>query len=383
MRHVIGLQLDPRYHGITVNAMDGPIARNGAGRCCAGARHALPDDNEVRRCHQPWDVTESRDQSIGTSGGLVSGEGGVVPPRREVAEPRNAVDINLASPNVARVYDAYLDGAQNFASDRDFAREAQKAFPGIRHGVQDNREFLRRSVTYMATKGVRQFLDLGAGIPTIGSVREIARRHRDDARIISVDDDPVVVSSNRQDFLGDPDSLAVWGDLRNPDGILQRPDVQDLFDLEEPVGVLLVAVLHFIASHDEAATIVAGYVREIAAGSYVAISHGSMDAAPVEQQKQLERFVDKYRTTPTPLFLRNHDEVARLFGGLGMVSAFAEDGSAGDHTDNRAEQASEIDSKHGDNVVHLPEWRPDVTLAIPSSLAHRCAWCGVGVKPPP
>jgi hypothetical protein len=314
----------------------------------------------------------------------VSGEGAFAPPLQKVADAEDS-DIDLVSPNVARIYNAYADGAQNFATDRDFARAAEKVFPAIRHGVQDNRDFLRRSVTHMVVNGVRQFLDLGAGIPMPGGVREIARQGCADARVISVDHEPVSVASNREDFTGDPNALAIWDDLRKPADILRRRDVRGLFDLREPVGVLLVAALHFVAPTDDPARVVARYVREIPAGSYVVISHGSSDAAPPEQREQLAQFVDMYRAARTPLYLRDRDVVAGFFEGLVMVHPAIGAGDAAAAGDgDRVNMASQVEPAGADGVVHLPDWRPDEAWGDRRlSLAHRCAWCGVGRKPPP
>lgn len=312
----------------------------------------------------------------------MSGEGAVAPSLQKTAETSHS-DIDIVSPNIARVYNAYSGGALNFAPDRDFAREAARVFPGIFDGVLDNRNFLRRSVATMAADGVQQFLDLGAGIPMPGGVRETARRYSGLARIISVDNEPVAVASNREQYTNDSNALAIFDDLRDPEHVLHRSDVRGFFDLDEPIGVILGAVLHFVPSTDDATDIVARYVREIPVGSWVAISHGSMDAALPEERQQMVRFVDMYRHSKTPLYLRDHDDVAGFFAGLAMISpASGADGSTTDHDSGQVGEAVPAPPTAVDCVVHLPDWRPDdaVDGQQEPSAAHHFAWCGVGRK---
>ena len=314
----------------------------------------------------------------------MSGEGAVSPSLSEAEVVESGIDV--VSPNVARIYNAYSHGALNFATDRDFARAAATVFPAIFDGVLDNRSFLRRAVATMAASGLRQFLDLGAGISMSGNVHETARRYRPEARIISVDNEPVAVASNRGKFVGDSNALAIFDDLREPELIFRRSDVRGLFDLDEPIGIILGAVLHFIPSTDDATDIMARYVREIPAGSWIAISHGSMDAAPPEQQDQMTQFVDKYRNSTMPLYLRDHVDVVRFFTGLIMVSPVrGADGLLPGRPCDQACIASDVQSTGADGVVHLPDWRPDESMdgEQKASEAHHCAWCGVGRKPPP
>ncbi|WP_243420798.1 SAM-dependent methyltransferase [Micromonospora globispora] len=154
-------------------------------------------------------------------------------------------------PNVARMYDYFLAGCHNFAADRAAAERILEIFPDTRAAAQTNRAFLRRAVRYVAEQGVRQFLDIGAGLPTQGNVHEVLRAVAPDSRVVYVDNDEVAVAYARRLLPTDGRTVVVQGDVRRPDELLADPEVRRAIDFDQPVAVLLAAVLHFVPDADD------------------------------------------------------------------------------------------------------------------------------------
>jgi S-adenosyl methyltransferase len=221
------------------------------------------------------------------------------------------LDVNV--PNAARMYDYALGGYHNFAVDREFVERAESAIPGAKLVGHANRAFLGRAVQWLVDAGVRQFLDIGSGIPTLGNVHEVAQASAPGSRIVYVDVDPVAVEHSRAILAGNPHTCAIEGDLRRPDEILGHPEVLRMLDLSRPVAVLMIAVLHFVSDADDPAAIVARLREALVPGSYLAVSHG----APVRQDLRTIRQI--YQQTPTPLHLREEGRVAGLLSGLQIV----------------------------------------------------------------
>ncbi|MEV4511229.1 SAM-dependent methyltransferase [Dactylosporangium sp. NPDC049525] len=223
--------------------------------------------------------------------------------------------VDITTPNAARVYDYALGGFHNFEVDRRFAEEAERAWPGAIQVAHDNRAFLGRVVRWLAGSGVRQFLDIGSGIPTLGNVHEVAQFAAADARVVYVDIDPVAVAHSRRILAGNRYATAVQGDLRRPQDILGHPDVAGMLDLSEPVAVLMVAVLHFIDDADDPAGIARQFAAATVPGSYVAISHAApgTDAVAQENVRRL------YQRTPTALHVRSPARVAELLAGWHLL----------------------------------------------------------------
>ncbi len=223
--------------------------------------------------------------------------------------------VDITTPNAARVYDYALGGSHNFEVDRRFADAAERAWPGILQLAHDNRAFLGRVVRHLAGSGVRQFLDIGSGIPTLGNVHEVAQYAAADARVVYVDIDPVAVAHSRRILAGNRYATAVRGDLRRPQAILGDPEVTAVLDLSKPVGVLLVAVLHFIDDADDPAGILRQFAAATAPGSHVAVSHAvpAVDAMGQEIVRQL------YQRTSTALHLRSRARVAELLSGWRLL----------------------------------------------------------------
>jgi SAM-dependent methyltransferase len=219
----------------------------------------------------------------------------------------------------ARMYDYYLGGIHNFPADQEAARAVIERAPLIRASVRANRAFLRRAVRYLTSVGVRQFLDIGSGIPTEGNVHEIAQRGIPDARVVYVDIDPEAVSESLELLEGNQFATAIRANAREPRDILDHPQVRKLLDFDQPVAVLMVAVLHFVEDTDEAREIVATFRSALAPGSYLVLAHSTVDEQVFDPQL-LKRTLDVYRRqTATPLTTRTHSEVLSLFEGFDLV----------------------------------------------------------------
>jgi hypothetical protein len=219
----------------------------------------------------------------------------------------------------ARIYDYHLGGTHNFPADREAAAAMASMFPLAPALARSNRAFLRRAVRYIAGKGVRQFLDIGSGIPTEGNVHEIADTAIADARVAYVDIDPVAVSESLEILAGNPAATAVRGDLRDPQAIIEHPQVRGLLDLGEPVGLLLLAVLHFIPEDPAAYDVVSQLVNALAPGSFLVISHASADEQVLDPDTMDSAQAIYQRRTATPFHLRSHTQVEQFFAGLDLV----------------------------------------------------------------
>lgn len=236
----------------------------------------------------------------------------------------------MTRPSVARVYDFYLGGSHNFASDRAFAREVLQVYPELTTITRDNRDFLRRAVLYLCSQGVDQFLDLGSGIPTAGNVHEVAHTVNPRARVVYVDHDPVAVTHSRELLTGTEGAVVISDDLRDPGRVLRDAVAVGDFDLARPVAVLMVSVLHFVGDQEDPAALVREYMGATVPGSYVAISHarsdGKRDAAATEAVYNRSR-------SPNPMQFRSTAEIRGLFGELTLIDP---------------------------GLVHLPRWRPEL-----------------------
>jgi hypothetical protein len=221
-------------------------------------------------------------------------------------------DLDIDTPNPARMYDYLLGGAANFAADRAAARRVLEVNPAGRRQVQANRAFLRRVVRRLAGSGVRQFLDLGSGIPTVGNVHEIVLRSAPDARVVYVDSEPIAASYSRRALAGVPGTAVVRADIRDVDHVLGQ--ARELLDLDEPVAVLMFSVLHFILDDDEVRKLVGGYRNHSAPGSWLAISHGCADDNP-----GIDRAVAEYQQTSLPGRVRSRAAITELFDGYELV----------------------------------------------------------------
>jgi hypothetical protein len=254
-------------------------------------------------------------------------------------------------PNIARVYDYLLGGSHNFAADRASAEEFLGRWPDARETMRVNRAFLGRAVRYLAgSVGLCQFLDIGSGIPTMGNVHEIAQQAYPAARIVYADIDPVAVLHSQAILARNPGAIAIQADLRQPRGILDQPELRRTLDLSQPVGLLLVAVLHFFPDAGEPAALVAGLRDALAPGSYVVISHATTDGQPAHVAEAM----DLYARTTAPFEPRSHAGILRFFDGFDLVEP---------------------------GLVRAPLWRPDGPAGNGEGPEQAAVYGGVGCKP--
>ncbi|MFF9458321.1 SAM-dependent methyltransferase [Streptomyces flaveolus] len=239
--------------------------------------------------------------------------------------------IDISVPSVSRIYDFYLGGSHNFEVDREAARRALEFLPGLPKIMQANRAFMRRAVRFAAQEGIDQFLDIGSGIPTYGNVHEVARAARPGARVVYVDHDPVAVAHSQAVLEGAEDADVVAADLLKPQDILTSPQVERLIDLNRPVALLLVAILHFVEDADDPRAAVAELSDALAPGSLLVLTHASYEGIPLPAERA-GGAVDVYKDIRNPLIMRSRDEIARFFEGYDMVEP---------------------------GLVPMPRWRPE------------------------
>ncbi|MDH6113848.1 O-methyltransferase involved in polyketide biosynthesis [Kitasatospora sp. MAP12-15] len=264
-------------------------------------------------------------------------------------EPPAELDTDIAHP--ARMYDYYLGGKDNFPADREAAEKIIAAVPFARLGARLNRQFLGRAVTFAAERGVRQFLDIGTGIPAVGSTSEVAHRVAPDARVVYVDNDPIVLTHARALLANHPagHTTVIQADLRDPATILADPGLLAAIDLAQPVALMLVAVLHFI--QDEEATRVVSQLRDaLAPGSLLILSHGSQDFM---EPATVRASTGIYSKASAPLVLRDRAQIADFFTGFDLVEP---------------------------GLVQLPLWRAEQSQ-LPADWHHVSGYAGVAVKP--
>lgn len=257
--------------------------------------------------------------------------------------------IDLMQPSPARIYDFYLGGSHNFEVDRAVARRAIELWPDLPKIMQANRAFMRRAVRHAVASGITQFVDIGSGIPTFGNVHEVARAACPEARVVYVDRDPVAVAHSQAILAGDDRATVIQADMRDPEAIFGAPELRRLIDLDRPVALLLVAVLHFVVDEDDPRGLVARLAAHLPSGSELVLSHATQDgrADMADSHQQL------YRRIGSPLTMRSHADVMGFFDGFELVEP---------------------------GLVFFPRWRPDVPddEEDPSRLS---GLAGVGRKP--
>jgi len=262
-------------------------------------------------------------------------------------------EIDTSKPHPARMYDYYIGGKNHFAADRAVADKALASWPAGRIGLRENRKFLGRVVRYLAAEaGIRQFLDIGSGLPSTNNVHEVAQDAAPDSRVVYVDNDPMVLTHARALLDSSPEGRTAYmqADLRSPLSIIWSPAVREVLDFREPVALMLVAVLHFLGDEDKPDEVVGTLLDALPPGSYLAASHMTLehDAAAVGGGQQA------YRDAGLEMHARDADEFARLaFSGLEMVPP---------------------------GVVLVSEWRPDSRAPRPTPAEVSC-YGGVARKP--
>ncbi len=246
-------------------------------------------------------------------------------------QPASRDDNEVNRPNVARIYDAALGGFANFVADRAALDALLDAYPDTLLAARANRAFLRRAVAFLAAQGIDRFLDVGSGLPTVGNVHEVARRVNPKARVVYVDNDPVAVRYSRELLEEEAVSgvAAIEADLRDPAAILSRPAVRRLLAARRPLALLLLAVLPLIPDDDAARRVVRQLTAALPTGSYLAISHATLEGG---EAQALAQFVRQYEARTSPVAFRPRATIEDFFAGCELVPP---------------------------GLVFLPAWRPD------------------------
>ncbi|MCW2935646.1 MAG: hypothetical protein JWM19_6608 [Actinomycetia bacterium] len=265
-----------------------------------------------------------------------------------VAEALERLDISVA--HIARVYDYWLGGKDNFAADRAAGDATMAVYPGIRLSAQANRAFLARAVRHLAGhEGIRQFLDVGTGLPTANNTHEVAQATAPDSRIVYVDNDPLVLTHARALLTGSKEGATAYldADLRETDKILDQ--AAKTLDFSQPVAIMLMAILHYIKDLDQARHIVARLLDAVPSGSFLVITHAGIDLLP-EELGPFEEVLNRHLPGDHHV-ARTRDAVTGLFDPVRLLEP---------------------------GVVPVSDWRPDLADGAP---AHTTLWGGVALKP--
>jgi S-adenosyl methyltransferase len=258
-------------------------------------------------------------------------------------------DFDTNVPHIARVYDYWLGGKDNFIADRELAEEIIAVYPNIVFSVRANRAFLARTVRFLVSEcGIRQFLDIGTGIPTANNTHEVAQRLEPSSRIVYVDNDPIVLTHAQALLRSHPDGACDYidADLNDPEEILAA--AARTLDFSQPVAVMLIAAIHFVLDDDAARDIIGTLMDACPPGSYLAITHAASDINPAQVSEMTRRLNES--ALAEKRITRDRGGVARLFGDCELVEP---------------------------GIVRVPEWRPESELdaKTPSGL-----WGGVARK---
>ena len=253
----------------------------------------------------------------------------------EDPRPRSlASSIDTSVPHPARMYDYFLGGRDNYEVDRFAAEQVIAVVPEVRAMARENRAFLGRAVRFLAKQGIRQFLDIGTGIPGPGNTGDVARELVPDAHVVYVDNDPIVLVHASALLAGqDPQhTTVIQADLRDPGAILNHPAARAVLDFDKPIAILLVAVLHFVMEDEDPVGIVDRLKQVMVPGSYLVVSHGTSDIDP----ERAAEAVRTYNRGGARIIARTGTQIRRFFEGLELVEP---------------------------GLVQLPLWRPDDEVA--------------------
>ncbi|MBP2474278.1 SAM-dependent methyltransferase [Crossiella equi] len=243
-------------------------------------------------------------------------------------------EVDVSKPSAARVYDYFLGGGYNFAVDRAFAQKLLEVSPTFAGVCQHNRSFLRRAVLHMLDNGIRQFLDIGSGLPTTGNVHEIAQAVDPSSRVVYVDNEPVAIAHSELMLKDNDRAVILHADVRDPDWILGSPQTRELIDFREPVGLLMVALLHFVPPEDQPEAFLRRYRDALAPGSFFALSQGTEERQPPEVHK----IKALYNNSPNKVTTRTSAEITAFLGDFEVLEP---------------------------GLVFTPEWRPEVPSDVP------------------
>ncbi|HUK71849.1 MAG TPA: SAM-dependent methyltransferase [Streptosporangiaceae bacterium] len=272
----------------------------------------------------------------------------------EVGQPPPGLDVSRPSP--ARMYDYYLGGINNFQVDRDAAAMITRVVPELRDIAWANRSFHQRSARWIAERDVRQFIDVGAGLPTAGNTHDVVQKTIPAARVAYLDNDPMVLAhaSSLISLAGNTRFIAA--DVRDPDDVLHNPELRGLIDFDEPVGFLITAVLHVVTDDLDPWRLLARYLAALPSGSYLSLSHMTADKNP---PRAVQAFLDVYATATQSGCFRTKEQVERFFDGLELVPPY--EGAA-------------------PAICYAGEWGAD-DPALADSEGSRWLWCGVARRP--
>ncbi|MFG2054337.1 SAM-dependent methyltransferase [Micromonospora sp. NPDC048930] len=267
-------------------------------------------------------------------------------------QPSSRIDPSV--PHPARRYDYWLGGKDNFAADRRSGDAVAEAYPAIRTTVIENRRFMHRATRYLAgTAGIRQFLDIGTGIPTSPNMHEVAQGVAPESRVVYVDNDPIVLAHARALLSSTPEGATAYvdADLREPERILAHPDVRATIDFDRPVGLMLVAILHFLTDADDPYAITRRLVDALPSGSYLVVSHATIDLVP----RDIAATAAPVTTTSMiDMAFRSRDEFGGFFDGLEFVEP---------------------------GISPVTEWRPDDAPEQRLPAAHASMYAAIARKP--
>jgi hypothetical protein len=261
--------------------------------------------------------------------------------------------IDPTQPHPARRYNYWLGGKDNFAADRASGDELERLFPKVRLGALANRALLQRATRFLtAEAGVRQFLDIGTGLPTADNTHEVAQRIAPESKVVYVDNDPLVMVHARALLNSSPEGRTSYieADLNDPETILSHPVLRETLDLGQPVGLMLVAVLHFVHGHGAARPIVQRLLDALPSGSYLVATHATSDFGTPEQQALYQQLIEQGKSD---VWTRSREEFSALLDGLELVEP---------------------------GVVPASEWRPEPDAVIPER-SDINLWTAVGRKP--
>jgi len=264
---------------------------------------------------------------------------------QQVGEEPPSAGLRPEVPHPARIYSYWLGGKDNFAPDRAAAEHAIHASPDIPAAARENRAFLQRAVQLCAEAGVRQFIDIGSGLPTQGNVHEVVHRTDPGARVVYIDNDPIVLAHGRALLADNLTTTVLTGDLRDLDELLDRPELRALIDLAQPVAVLLVAVLHFVTDEEARAAVKAIHSR-LAPGSFLLLSHSTFEGNPQRAAEVAKTWDD----TDAPIRLRGRADIEEYFTDWELLDP---------------------------GVEFVPLWRPEGATENTT----RWMYAGVGYKP--
>ncbi|WP_344940246.1 SAM-dependent methyltransferase [Sphaerisporangium flaviroseum] len=240
--------------------------------------------------------------------------------------------IDPKTPSVARMYDYYLGGKDNFAADREAAEKVMQVLPDVRHVARENRAFLGRAVRFLAERGIRQFIDIGTGLPTGKNVHQVALETAPDSRIVYIDNDPIVLVHARALLADNPQTLVVEGDLHDPKSLTEHPELRTHIDFEKPFAIILCAIMHFVADDEEATSIITHLRDTLPPGGALVISHGFRGDL---DEEAIARAEEIYSHTKGALKVRDRGTISEYFTGLDLVEP---------------------------GVVHVGAWRPEHDL---------------------